>query len=69
MRPPWEGLSTHFTKEFEAFALRLMRELPISQVGELVGETDTRLWRMLFRQVEAAYAEADLQSGVLRRRR
>ena len=31
----------------------------MSQVGELVGETDTRLWRMLFRQVEAAYAEAD----------
>jgi transposase len=59
VRPPWEGLSTHFTKEFEAFALRLMRELPMSQVGELVGETDTRLWRMLFRQVEAAYAEAD----------
>ena len=24
-----------------------------------VGETDTRLWRMLFRQVDAAYAEAD----------
>ena len=28
VRPPWEGLSTHFTKEFEAFALLLMRELP-----------------------------------------
>jgi len=25
----------------------------------MVGETDTRLWRMLFRQVDAAYAEAD----------
>jgi len=59
VRPPWEGLSTHFTKEFEAFALLLMREMPMSQVGELVGETDTRLWRMLFRQVDAAYAEAD----------
>ena len=23
-------------------------------------ETDTRLWRMLFRQVDAAYAEADV---------
>jgi transposase len=59
VRPPWEGLSTHFTKEFEAFALLLMREMPVSKVGELVGETDTRLWRMLFRQVDAAYAEAD----------
>lgn len=59
VRPPWEGLSTRFTKEFEAFALLLMREMPISKVAELVGETDTRLWRMLFRQVKAAYAQAD----------
>jgi transposase len=59
VRPPWEGLSTHFTKEFEAFALLLMREMPMSKVSELVDETDTRLWRMLFRQVDAAYAEAD----------
>jgi transposase len=59
VRPPWEGLSTHFTKEFEAFALLLMREMPMSKVAGTVGETDTRLWRMLFRQVDAAYAEAD----------
>lgn len=59
VRPPWEGLSTHFTKEFEAFALLLMREMPMSKVAEVTGETDTRLWRMLFRQVDAAYAEAD----------
>lgn len=62
VRPPWEGLSTHFTKEFEAFALLLMREMPMSKVGEVVGETDTRLWRMLFRQVDAAYAEADFSN-------
>jgi transposase len=59
VRPPWEGLSSHFTKEFEAFALLLMREMPMSKVAETVGETDTRLWRMLFRQVDVAYAEAD----------
>src|SRR6266550_6529260 len=56
---PWEGLSTHFTKEFEAFALLLMREMPVSKVGAIMGETDTRLWRLLFRHVDAAYAEAD----------
>ena len=59
VRPPWEGLSTHFTKEFEAFALLLMREMPMSKVAQTVEESDTRLWRMLFRQVDAAYAEAD----------
>jgi transposase len=63
VRPPWEGLSTHFTKEFEAFALLLMREMPMSKVAEAVGETDTGLWRMLFRQVDAAYAEADFSNA------
>jgi hypothetical protein len=59
VRPPWEGLSGHFTKEFEAFALLLLRGMPVSRVASVVGETDTRLWRMLFRQVDAAYAQAD----------
>lgn len=62
VRPPWEGLSTHFTKEFEAFALLLMHQMPMSRVAKLVGETDTRLWRMLVRHVKAAYAEADFSS-------
>ena len=62
VRPPWEGLSMHFTKEFEAFALVLMREMPMRKVAEAVGETDTRLWRMLFRQVDVAYAEADFSA-------
>lgn len=60
VRPPWEGLSKHFTREFEAFVLLLMREMPVSRVARLVGETDTRLWRMLFRHVDAAWAENDL---------
>lgn len=59
VRPPWEGLSKHFTKEFEAFVLLLMREMPVSKVAQMVGESDTRLWRVLFRQVDAAYAEND----------
>ena len=62
VRPPWEGLSCHFTKEFEAFALVLMKEMPMSRVAEVVGESDTRLWRMLFFHVNAAYAEADFSN-------
>jgi transposase len=59
VRPPWEGLSGHFSKEFEAFALLLMREMPMAKVAEMTGEGDTRLWRMLFKHVEGAYAQAD----------
>lgn len=63
VRPPWEGLSMHFTKEFEACALLLLREMPVSKAADIMGETDTRLWRMLFRQVDAGYAEADFSNG------
>jgi transposase len=49
----------HFTKEFEAFALCLMREMPMAKVAEVVGESDMRLWRMLFKHVDGAYAQAD----------
>jgi len=57
--PPWEGRSKHFTKEFEAFALTLMREMPVKKAGEIMGETDQRLWRMLHAHVEAAHARTD----------
>jgi transposase len=62
VRPPWEGLSSHFTKGFEAFALLLLREMPVAQVAEKVGETDMRLWRLLFKHVEGAYAQADFSN-------
>ena len=59
IKPPWEGLSKHFTKGFEAMALLLMREMPVSAVARHVKETDTRLWRMLKAHVAAAYPQAD----------
>ena len=57
--PPWEGLGKHFTKEFEAFALTLMREMPVKKAGEILGETDQRMWRLLHAHVEVARARAD----------
>ena len=63
VRPPWAGLSRHFTKELEVFARLLLRARPVSKAAQLVGETDTRWWRMLFRPVDAASAEADFSQG------
>jgi transposase len=60
--PPWEGLSSHFSKEFEAYALLLLREMPVAKVAEITGEHDTRLWRMIFKHVEGAYAEASFNN-------
>lgn len=62
VRPPWEGLSIHFTKEFEAFALLLMREMPMAKVAEVTQESDMRLWRLLFKHVEGAYSQADFSN-------
>ena len=63
--PPWEGHSKHFTQEFEAFAVTLMREMPVKRAGQiLVGESDTRIWRMLFAHVKAAHARLSFDNVV-----
>ena len=43
VKPPWEGRAKHFTMEFEAFALTLMREMPVKKAADILGETDTRM--------------------------
>ncbi len=44
VRAPWEGRRRRLTQAFEAFALTRMREMPGSKAGEILGETDTKLW-------------------------
>ena len=60
VRVPWEGEGKHFTRDFEAFALTLIREMPMKKAGEILGEHDTRLWRMVFAHVDKAYGALDL---------
>ena len=57
VRAPWEGRSRGLTQEFEAFALTLMREMPVKKAGEILGETDQKLWRALFAHVDAAWKD------------
>jgi len=57
VRAPWEGRSRGLTQEFEAFALTLMREMPVKKAGEILGETDQKLWRTLFAHVVAAWQD------------
>lgn len=64
VRAPWEGRGRGFTQEFEAFALVLMREMPVKKAGEILGETDQRLWRMLFAHVDAAWAQMSWETVV-----
>ena len=61
---PWEGRSRGLTQEFEAFALTLIREMPVKKAGEILGETDRKLWRALFAHVDAAWAELSWENVV-----
>jgi len=64
VRAPWEGRSRSLTQEFEAFALTLMREMPVKKAGEILGETDQKLWRALFAHVDAAWRDLSWENVV-----
>ena len=62
---PWDGRSKHFTREFKGFAVTLMREMPMKRAGQILGESDTRMWWMLFAHVKAPHKRVELrQRGV-----
>ena len=56
---PWAREGSGFTLLFEALAMTMMTSMPVAAVGRLVGEHDTRLWRVLRHYVEEARAAAD----------
>lgn len=60
----WEGENKHFTRDFKAFELTLMREMPMKKTGGFLGENDSRLWCMLFAHVEKAHQKLDLSELV-----
>lgn len=55
----WASSQSGFTLMFEAMIMVLAAEMPISDVAEMVGESDTRLWRLIRRLVNKAHAEKD----------
>jgi transposase len=53
---PWAREGSGFTLMFEAMAMLLCAQMPVADAAELLGEQDTRLWRMLRALVERAQA-------------
>lgn len=51
---PWARHGSGFTLLFEAFLLALAKQMPVNAVAELVGEHDTRIWRVLHHYVGRA---------------
>jgi transposase len=56
---PWASGESGFTLLFEAMIMVLAAEMPVSDVAQMVGEVDTRLWRLIRRLVDKAHAEKD----------
>jgi transposase len=59
---PWSRDGSGFTLLFEAFVMALVAAMPVAAVARLVGEHDTRLWRIVHHYVEAARAKADFSA-------
>ncbi len=59
----WARPGSGFTLLFEAFVLSLAAHMPVRAIGRLVGEHDTRLWRVIHHYVDSARASRD-DSGV-----
>jgi len=59
---PWARPGSGFTLLFEALILALAAEMPVKAIAELVGEHDTRLWRVVHHHVEKSLAVQDLSS-------
>ncbi|HLM47398.1 MAG TPA: ISL3 family transposase [Myxococcaceae bacterium] len=56
---PWARPGSGFTLLFEALVLALVKEMPVQAVAQLIGEHDTRIWRVLHHYVGEARAAAD----------
>jgi transposase len=56
---PWAREASGFTLLFEAFIMAMAKEMPVNAIARLVGEHDTRIWRILHHYVEKARGEQD----------
>ena len=62
---PWARPESGFTLLFEALVMTMISAMPVKAVARMVGEHDTRLWRVVHHYVDQARARTDA-SGVTR---
>jgi transposase len=61
---PWARQGSGFTLLFEALLLTLCKDMPVATIATLVGEHDTRLWRVLHHYVDKARDKADFSNVI-----
>ncbi len=57
---PWARERSDFTLLLEALVMAMVKEMPVKAVGGLVGEHDTKLWRIVHHYVDRAVQAQDL---------
>ncbi len=61
---PWAHEGSGFTLLFEAYVMLLAPEMPMKAISRVVGEHDTRLWRLVMAHVEEARTRVDMSQVV-----
>jgi transposase len=56
----WARPGSGFTLLFEALTMALCAQMPVRAVADLIGEHDTRVWRIVHHYVDKAVAAQDL---------
>lgn len=56
---PWSGRESGFTLLFEAMIMLMARSMAVKTIATLVGEHDTRIWRIIHHYVDQARAKED----------
>jgi transposase len=56
---PWARPGSGFTLLFEALVMALVRQMPVKAAATILGEHDTRIWRIIDHYVDAARAKVD----------
>jgi transposase len=59
---PWARPDSGFTLLFEAMLMAMIPAMPVAAVARMVGEHDTRLWRVVHHYVEQGRVRADMSS-------
>ncbi len=59
---PWARPDSGFTLLFEAMVMAMVPAMPVKAVARIVGEHDTKLWRVIHYYVDQARARADAVS-------
>jgi transposase len=59
---PWARSGAGFTLLFEALIMSLVKEMPVKTVGDLIGEHDTLIWRIIHHYVDQAVEQRDLSA-------